>query len=69
MVLLTSILIGALGAMARFEAAAEVAGFKMHALGVTLMVFAFIGIVASFRPDAWLRRRRSSAASPAAATA
>ena len=50
MLLVTSILIGALGAMARFQAAAEVAGFKMHALGVSLMVCAAIGVVVALKP-------------------
>lgn len=49
MLLLTSIVIGVLGAVARFQAAAEVAGFKMHALGVSLMCFAVIGVLASFK--------------------
>ena len=44
-----SILIGALGAVARFEAVAEVAGFKMHALGVTLMIVAAIGLATSLQ--------------------
>lgn len=45
MLFVTSVLIGALGALARFYAAAEVAGFKMHALGVSLMVGAIVGVV------------------------
>jgi hypothetical protein len=49
MLLVTSIAIGVLGAVARFQAAAEVAGFKMHALGVALMVFAVAGLLVSFR--------------------
>lgn len=50
MLLVTSIVIGALGAMARFQAAAEVAGFKMHALGVVLMLCAAIGVLVSLKP-------------------
>ena len=43
--LVTSLLVGALGVVARFEASAQVAGFKMHAIGVLLMVAAVAGVV------------------------
>jgi hypothetical protein len=49
MLLVTSLLLGVLGAMARFQAAAEVAGFKMHAVGVSLMVFAVVGVLVSLK--------------------
>ena len=63
MLLLISVLIGALGFMARFQAAAEVAGFKMHALGVTLMLCAVIGVLASLKP---LTTQRLTRAFPSA---
>ncbi len=59
MLLVTSILIGALGAVARFQAAAEAYGFKMHALGVSLMVLAVVGVLVSLRPLAAQRMTRS----------
>lgn len=49
MLLVTSIVIGVLGAVARFEVSPEAAGFKMHALGVSLMLFAVIGVLTSLK--------------------
>lgn len=62
MLLVTSLLIGVLGAVARFQAAPEVAGFKMHALGVALMVFAAVGVLASLKPGPMQRWTRAFSA-------
>ena len=59
MLFVTSILLAALGAVARFHAAAEVAGFKMHALGVSLMLFAAVGVLVSLKPLATHRLSRT----------
>lgn len=64
MLLATSILLGVLGYVARFEAAREVAGFKMHALGVSLMVFAFLGVMAWAMRATPLRRFRPAGPTP-----
>lgn len=42
-----SILVGAVGAFLRFEVAAQAAGFKVHAVGVIMMVGGIVGVVAS----------------------
>lgn len=59
MLLVTSIVIGVLGAAARFQAASEVAGFKMHALGVSLMVLAIVGVIGSVKAGALPRFSRT----------
>lgn len=59
MLLVTSIVIGALGAVARFRVAAEAYGYKMHALGVSLMIFAVVGVMMSLKPIAAHRLTRS----------
>ena len=57
---MNSILLGILGAVARFHAAPEVAGFKMHALGVSLIVLAALGVIVSLKPLATHRLTRTS---------
>ena len=46
MTVATSILAGVLGVILRFQFAAEAAGFKVHAIGVTLMVASVVGFSA-----------------------
>ena len=43
----TSILMGVAGTLLRFQAAAQIAGFKAHASGVVLMIAGAVGVVAS----------------------
>lgn len=59
--LVTSILLGAVGTAFRFAVSAQMAGFKMHALGVTLIVLAVMGVVASVAAGhSWLRPQTST---------
>ncbi len=56
----TSILFAVVGTALRFAASAQMAGFKMHALGATLMVIgltAFVGMVSA--RASWVAARRS----------
>ena len=42
-----SILVGAVGAILRFTLTAQAAGFKMHAVGVILMIAGGVGVATS----------------------
>ena len=56
----TSILFAAVGTALRFAASAQMAGFKMHALGVTLMVIGLTGFVATVTArKSWIGPKRS----------
>ena len=48
--LVMSVLVGVLGMTIRLTASAEMAGFKMHPIGITLVLLGVAGVVVALLP-------------------